>query len=78
MISRQRIACSSDLETSLATGPTLLEPVGFAMDRRMLLGIKQRAERQAHYALGREPEGASVPHESQQDLGRDQAYYRNF
>lgn len=25
-------------------GPAVLEPVGFAMDRRMLLGIKERAE----------------------------------
>jgi hypothetical protein len=25
-------------------GPTFLEPVGFAMDRRMLLGVKERAE----------------------------------
>lgn len=76
VISRQRVACSSDLGTSLSTGPTLLEPVGFAMDRRMLLGIKQRAERQARYALAAEP--VSVPHERQQDLGRDQADHRNL
>jgi hypothetical protein len=29
----------------VAFGPTLVEPVGFAMDRRMLLGVKERAER---------------------------------
>jgi hypothetical protein len=51
LITRYRVACSSDIATRLALGPTLLEPIGFAMDRRMLLGIKQRAERQAHYAL---------------------------
>lgn len=45
VISRYRAAYSGDLATRLAFGPTLLEPVGFAMDRRMLLGIKQRAER---------------------------------
>ena len=25
-------------------GPTLVEPISFAMDRRMLLGVKERAE----------------------------------
>ena len=51
VITRYRVACSQDIATRLALGPTLVEPIGFAMDRRMLLGIKQRAERQAHYAL---------------------------
>lgn len=44
VISRFRAACSDDLVTELSFGPTLLEPIGFAMDRRMLLGIKERAE----------------------------------
>jgi len=44
VISRFRSAYSDDLATRLAYGPALLEPVGFAMDRRMLLGIKERAE----------------------------------
>jgi hypothetical protein len=44
-ISRFRCACSDDLATRLAFGPALIEPVGFAMDRRMLLGVKERAER---------------------------------
>jgi hypothetical protein len=44
VISRFRAACSDDLATRLAFGPTLLEPIGFAMDRRMLLGIRERAE----------------------------------
>jgi hypothetical protein len=43
-ISRYRCATSDDLATRLQYGPTLVEPIGFAMDRRMLLGIKQRAE----------------------------------
>lgn len=51
LITRYRVACSHELTTRLSLGPTLLEPIGFAMDRRMLLGIKQRAEEQAHYAL---------------------------
>lgn len=46
-VSRYRAACSDDLATRLAFGPGLIEPIGFAMDRRMLLGVKARAERQA-------------------------------
>jgi hypothetical protein len=45
LISRFRAACSNDLAPRLALGPALLGPVSFAMDRRMLLGIKRRAER---------------------------------
>ncbi len=50
LISRFRTACSSDLATRLTQGPWLLEPIGFAMDRRMLLGIRDRAQaaRQNH------------------------------
>lgn len=44
-VSRLRSALSDDLATRLTMGPTLLEPVGFAMDRRMLRGVKERAER---------------------------------
>jgi hypothetical protein len=51
VVTRYRVDCSSDVRTRIEMGPTLLEPIGFAMDRRMLLGIKQSAERQAHYAL---------------------------
>ena len=47
VISRYRCACSEDLRTQLEVGPTLIEPIGFAMDRRMLIGIKERAERAA-------------------------------
>jgi len=42
VVSRFRSDCSADLATRLAQGPMLLEPVGFAMDRRMLLGIRER------------------------------------
>lgn len=44
-ISRYRCATSPDRATRLQFGPTLLEPIGFAMDRRMLIGVKERAER---------------------------------
>jgi len=44
-ISRYRADYSEDLRTRVSFGPSLLEPIGFAMDRRMLLGIRERAER---------------------------------
>jgi len=44
-ISRYRIATSDDLATRLQYGAALVEPIGFAMDRRMLLGVKERVER---------------------------------
>ena len=43
-ISRYRASCSSDLATRLSFGPAVVDPIGFEMDRRMLLGVKQRAE----------------------------------
>jgi hypothetical protein len=43
VISRYRCACSDDLGTRLALGPALLEPISYAMDRRMLRGIARRA-----------------------------------
>jgi hypothetical protein len=49
-ISRFRSDCSDDLATRLAYGPLLVEPVGFVMDRRMLQGVKERAERRRHRA----------------------------
>jgi hypothetical protein len=48
LISRYRAACSDDLWTRLSFGPTLIEPVGFAMDRRLLLGVKALAEKSPH------------------------------
>ncbi len=47
MLSRFRSTCSDDLGARVAFGPTLLEPIGFVMDRRMLLGVKERAEKAA-------------------------------
>jgi hypothetical protein len=46
-VSRYRADCSDDLATRLSFGPTLLEPIGFTMDRRMLLGVKALVERDA-------------------------------
>ena len=45
LTSRYRCAHSADRRTRLAFGAALMEPIGFAMDRRMLLGIRRRAER---------------------------------
>jgi hypothetical protein len=45
VISRYRCGTSDDLSSRLQFGPAIIEPVSFAMDRRMLIGIKQRAER---------------------------------
>lgn len=53
VISRYRCATSGDLRTRLSFGTALLEPIGFAMDRRMLLGIRRRAT--ATIARGRCP-----------------------
>jgi len=44
-ISRYRCVTSSDLASRIRLGPALLEPISFAMDKRMLAGIKRRAER---------------------------------
>ncbi|MFI5076828.1 MAG: hypothetical protein ACHQRO_05775 [Vicinamibacteria bacterium] len=44
-VSRYRVACSDSLRARLAFGPALVEPIGAEMDRRMLLGVKARAER---------------------------------
>lgn len=45
-ISRFRIAPGSDAPAALR--PWLVEPMGFVMDRRMLLGVRERAERALH------------------------------
>jgi hypothetical protein len=44
-ISRYRVDCSDDIATRIKLGPTFIEPIGFAMDRKMLMGVKERAER---------------------------------
>jgi hypothetical protein len=46
-VSRYRITYGDALRERLMYGPMLVEPVGFMMDRRMLLGVKERAERPA-------------------------------
>jgi len=58
-ISRYRMSCSNDLATRLSFGPIFVEPVGFAMDRRMLLGVKERAERAVRAGRALHPVGAS-------------------
>lgn len=45
-ISRFRLQAPSS--ERLALSPSLLEPVGFVMDRRMLLGVRERAQRAIH------------------------------
>jgi hypothetical protein len=52
VISRYRCDTSGDLLSQLRFGPAIVEPVSFAMDRRMLAGIKQRAERARESAAG--------------------------
>ena len=59
-VSRYRAASSDDLATRLSFGPALVEPIGFAMDRRMLLGVKERAERAAHPPSLGEHDGDAV------------------
>lgn len=44
-VSRYRCDFSDDLLMRLAMGRTFIEPVGFAMDRRMLLAVKDRVEK---------------------------------
>ena len=55
VVSRYRCAHSDDRRTRLAFGPGLLEPIGFAMDRRMLKGIRRRAEGRAAPAAREAP-----------------------
>ena len=44
LISRYRCATADDLRSRVGFGPAVVEPIGFAMDRRMLLGVKARVE----------------------------------
>jgi hypothetical protein len=53
VVSRFRSACSDDIATRLMQGPIFVEPVGFAMDRRMLLGIRDRAMAMKKLEVGR-------------------------
>jgi hypothetical protein len=72
LLSRYRADSSDDLVSRLSFGPALLEPVGFAMDRRMLLGVKERAERAAvaiRGALARVPRSRKASAEARPELG---------
>lgn len=64
LITRYRVICSSDFATRLGLGPALLEPIGFAMDRRLLLGIKERVERESRQLVAR------FDHSSQPQLSK--------
>jgi hypothetical protein len=44
LISRSRSDYSPELANKLWMGPLLVEPISFVMERKMLLGIKERAE----------------------------------
>ncbi|HYP76777.1 MAG TPA: hypothetical protein VER12_12505 [Polyangiaceae bacterium] len=44
LFSRFRAVYPPGIQSRLLYGPTLLEPIGFAMDRALLRGIKQRVE----------------------------------
>lgn len=44
-ISRYRVTCSDDLATRLTVGPQVTESVVFALDRKMLLALKERVDR---------------------------------
>ena len=44
VVSRYRCATSDDARTRILFGPALVEPIGDTMDRRMLKGIRARAE----------------------------------
>ncbi len=52
-ISRVRFKSSDDLATRISFGPYFTESVGFVMDRRMLLGVKDRVEARKDEAVVR-------------------------
>jgi hypothetical protein len=61
VISRYRCGTSADLLSRLQFGPAIVEPVSFAMDRRMLIGVKQRAERARQEPLASARRAAQRP-----------------
>ena len=67
VISRFRCAFSDHPATRLAFGPALLEPIGYAMDRRMLLGIRSGPREPVAGARGRAPSGGQGPERAGQD-----------
>jgi len=50
-VSRYRCRCGKDFRTRLEYGPWLAEPLGFAMDRRVLLGVRERVQAAALRAV---------------------------
>jgi hypothetical protein len=58
LLSRWRADYSPSLANRLGFGPLMIEPASFAMDRKMLRGIKQRAEALAR--RGREQRAAGA------------------
>ena len=44
LTSRWKVDYNPTLKNRLSYGPLIIGPIGFAMDRKMLLGIKKRAE----------------------------------
>jgi hypothetical protein len=58
LISRYRCATSDDLASRLALGPTLIEPIGFAMDRRMLSASRRAPSASCRADRVRSMEGA--------------------
>lgn len=60
-ISRVRSTHGDSLKERLAFGPLLMEPIGFVMDRRMLIGVKERAEERARQHGVREAPGSARP-----------------
>jgi hypothetical protein len=59
-ISRYRVSYPSALASRLRFGPLLVEPMGFVMDRRMLLGVKERVERRRQEVLARTGESPAA------------------
>jgi hypothetical protein len=54
-VSRFRTDFSDELAMRLSFGPAFLEPIGFTMDRKMLLGVKARAEEATRRTIGAMP-----------------------
>jgi hypothetical protein len=52
LTSRWKVAYNPTMKNSLSYGPLVVGPIGFAMDRKMLLGIKKRAEANAKSPAG--------------------------
>jgi hypothetical protein len=61
LISRYRCDFSADFASRLGMGATIVEPIGFGMDRRMLREVKERAESaKRKHVLGQRSRARSV------------------